>query len=59
MKYILQQFGTIIFESNSLLEIKNIFENSIGGKLTIEYMNQGEEYDIFCCANGYALLIKR
>ena len=62
MKYVLQRFGRIFFESDSLLEIKNIFENSIGGKLTIEYMNEGtcmdgKQYDVFCCKDGYALLI--
>ena len=63
MKYILQRFGRVFFESNSMMELKDTFERLIG-KLTIEYMNEGQcldgtKYDVFQCADGYSLLIRK
>ena len=63
MKYILQYNGKVVFESNSMLELKDNFERFVG-KLTIEYMNEGraldgKNYDVFQCANSYSLLIRK
>lgn len=63
MKYIIQRFGRIFFESNSMMELKDSFERLIG-TLTIQYMNEercldGKEYDVFQCAEGYSLLIRK
>ena len=63
MKYIMQRFGKTFFESNSMMELKDSFERLIG-TLTIQYMNEGrcldgKEYDVFQCAEGYALLIRK
>ena len=63
MKYIMQRFGRIFFESDSMMELKDTFERLIG-TLTIQYMNEGQcldgkEYDVFQCAEGYSLLIRK
>lgn len=58
MKYTIQRFEKIFFETNSLWELKRVFEKSIG-EMTINYMIPGKDYDVFCCKDGYSLLIKR
>ena len=58
MKYILERYGKIFFESDSFIELKDTFERLIG-ELSINYMNEGKEYNVFCCQDGYALLIKK
>lgn len=63
MKYIMQRNGRTFFESNSMMELKDTYERLIG-KLTIVYMNEGKctdgkEYDVFQCADGYSLLIRK
>ena len=63
MKYILQRFGRTFFESESFEELDSTFTRLVG-ELTITYMNvgtcmDGKQYDVFCCKDGYALLIRK
>ena len=64
MKYILQRFGRTFFESDSFEDLDDTFMRLIG-RLTIHYMNEGtcldgkQYYDVFCCEDGYTLLIRK
>ena len=63
MKYIIQRFGKTFFESDSMIELKDNFERLIG-TFVIQYMNEGQcwdgkKYDVFQCAEGYSLLIRK
>ena len=63
MKYILQRFGRTFFESDSFEDLDSTFMRFIG-RLTIHYMSEntclnGKQYDVFCCEDGYTLLIRK
>ena len=58
MKYILERYGRTFFESDSMWDLKDTFERLVGA-MTITWMIEGKEYDVFCCKDGYSLLIKR
>ena len=58
MKYVLERYGRIFFESDSMWDLKDTFERLVG-EMTIIWMIEGKDYDVFCCKDGYSLLIKR
>ena len=58
MKYVLERHGRKFFESDSMEDLRDTFERLIG-ELTITDMFKGKDYDVFCCKDGYSLLIKR
>lgn len=58
MKYVLERYGRIFFESDSMWDLKDTFERLVG-EMTITSMIEGKDYDVFCCKDGYTLLIKR
>ena len=58
MKYVLERYGRIFFESNSMWDLKDTFERLVG-EMTITWMIESKDYDVFCCKDGYSLLIKR